>query len=87
VLTEASRCRWGGEGASGGGVLPDGGAPVIYGILGRVLQQGAEEGGSEGLPDRGKRERMGRAHCRERNGSTATRRRCRRQQSGRSART
>jgi hypothetical protein len=27
---------------------------VIYDVLRRVLQQGAEEGGSEGLPDRGK---------------------------------
>jgi hypothetical protein len=44
----------GGEGASGGGVLPGGGAPVIYGVLRRVLQQGAEEGEVRDYPAEGK---------------------------------
>jgi hypothetical protein len=37
----------------------------------------------EGLPDRGKRERGGQAHCEEGNGGTTAWRRCRRRRSGR----
>jgi hypothetical protein len=39
---------------SGSGVLPDGGAPVIYDILRWVLQQGAEEGEVRDYPAEGK---------------------------------